>query len=289
MINIIGKRVDKRGNLISYIVYKDDNIEDVTLSYIYNEYNKGNIDYIDIKDKVIYFRGVEVGLIPTYYKGRSNRAVISIIKILYNENNEQIGAVVLVPSGEIRRLRKADIIELVNKGIKIFNADIINKEIELKWGKGENTENKHTNTESNSVIKEVAKDKKRENSGIVEKYKNKDDIMRIHEINSKYIIIKISIDDNYIIKRNSYLNKEYNYITVTRGRIYNESNRYTERIYTITYKDGHKESYSSSENVSDNIRLLQREIREFIQRYVILEYDGFIPETAIIDYYGNSI
>lgn len=90
-------------------------------------------------------------------------------------------------------------------------------------------------------------------------------IFSIAEVTDDYVIVKVNADDNFTVARHFYIQRDYDYITVTRG---------CHHIITVIRKDGSTFSWGCgggrSTIVDDATDLLRNKLFEFIDAQNIL-------------------
>ena len=150
MYFIVGKTINQRRQVVSYLITDGEGIKEVALQQVYIEYLTDRLPYlkgINSNTGEVNFKNIDNSLIPTFYNGRGISNSVSVLKIL-EENNRQIGVRVLVASGKILNVRLSDIIKLVNnKEIQLFNAKLVNNKIVMKYAETVVTETSGGNEE----------------------------------------------------------------------------------------------------------------------------------------------
>lgn len=114
-------------------------------------------------------------------------------------------------------------------------------------------------------------------------YPNLTDIFELEDVDYNQVVIKVKADTPLKVAKFPFVSGNYEYITVTRGG---------NHILTVIHKDGHTFSFSWGNGgytlISDELKLLKRNILAFIENNdIIIAYDGS-PVTKASIYYNDS-
>lgn len=114
-------------------------------------------------------------------------------------------------------------------------------------------------------------------------FDNLDRIFSLQEVSDSKVIIKVNGDSPLTIAQYPFIEKQFAYITVTRGK---------EHILTIVYEDGHTWSFhwgrSGHTLISEEVDMLKWAVKQFIQENdIVLDYDGGSVYDATIFYNDN--
>ena len=114
-------------------------------------------------------------------------------------------------------------------------------------------------------------------------FDNLDRIFSLQEVSDNKVIIKVTADNPLTVAQYPFIQKQFAYITVTRG---------AEHIFTIVYEDGHTWSFhwgrSGYTVISEETNMLKWAVNQFIKENdIVLDYDGGSVYEASIFYNDN--
>ena len=115
------------------------------------------------------------------------------------------------------------------------------------------------------------------------KFDNLDRIFQIQDTTDTMVIIKVTADNPLLIAQFPFVQKNYAYITVTRGEDHN---------LTVVYEDGHTFSFhwghSGYTLVDETCDMLHWAVEQFIEESdILLSYDGGKVSSVCIYYNSN--
>lgn len=110
-----------------------------------------------------------------------------------------------------------------------------------------------------------------------------DAVFSIKEVTSNQIILSVKAKDPLTVARYPFLQKKFEYITLTRGK---------KHILTVIYEDGNTFYFDWGDGgytlISDSLEMLKKAVCQFIEgKGILLEYTGKPVVRAVIYYNRN--
>ena len=138
MYTIVGKIVNENKQTIGYKICDGSQVGDFSIKDVYAEYKKGNLPIIKAFDNTgnISLNNIDDSLLPVFYNGICINRSIAVIKLVKDDTDNIIGAVVTTPDGKLKILSLVNILKL-NKELTLYNAKVVNNSLVSKYGEFE--------------------------------------------------------------------------------------------------------------------------------------------------------